>query len=393
MIQSYGDAAALFRDSEKDGPVFGLRRHIFHNRVQETLSLFPGDVLYAVKCNAHPAVLRALYDGGIRHFDTASIDEIRLVRGLFADAHCHFMHPVKSRAAIAEAYFQHGVRRFVIDHVSEFEKILDVTNDAEDLELFVRLAVPGEGAVLALTGKFGCGVDEAVVLLRRAKRTVRAVGITFHVGSQMLDPLAYARAIGIAAEAAKRAGGIDSLDVGGGFPAAYLGCEAPFAAFVEAITAAVAEHRLDCALQCEPGRLLIADGASVFAKVEMRRGNSLFLNDGVYGHLAEVKWVGPQFPTRMIIPGRAPETGGTGFDLFGPTCDSIDSMPGPHWLPAHIQEGNWIEFGMMGAYSNSLATGFNGFGQAETVWLEDHPWHEGTAADTPQGSASVYQFG
>lgn len=392
MIQSYGGAAALLHASDIEGPIFGLRRHILHNRVRETVSLFPGDVLYAVKCNAHPAVLQALYEGGIRHFDTASIDEIRLVRGLFDDAHCHFMHPVKSRAAITEAYFEHGVRRFVIDHVSELEKILDVTHDADDLELFVRLAVPGEGAVLALTGKFGCGVDEAAVLLRRAKKIATAVGITFHVGSQMLDPLAYARAIALAADVAKRVGGIDHMDVGGGFPAAYRGNEAPFAAFVDVIKAAVAEHELDCALQCEPGRLLVADGASVFAKVEMRRGTSLFLNDGVYGHLAEVKWVGPQFPTRMIAPGREPETGGTAFDLFGPTCDSIDSMPGPHWLPAQIQEGSWVEFGMMGAYSNALATGFNGFGQAEVVWLEDDPWHEGTAIE-PARPASVANYG
>ena len=392
MIQSFSSAAALFHASGNEAPVLGFRRQTMRSRVRSTIESFPGDVLYAVKCNANPYVLQALYEGGLRHFDTASIEEIRLVRGLFTDAHCHFMHPVKSRLAIDEAYFVHGVRRFVVDHGSELDKILDVTSDAEDLEIFIRLAVPGDGAVLALTGKFGAGLDEAAVLLRRAKAVAASTGLTFHVGSQMLDPFAYARAIKIAADVAARAGGVDQLDVGGGFPANYVGNEPQFDEFVNVIEDAVAAHGFaHCRLQCEPGRLLVADGASVIAKVEMRRGNSLFINDGVYGHLAELKWVGPQFPTRLIRVGQGARTGGHAFDLFGPTCDTIDSMPGPHWLPADAQEGDWIEFGMMGAYSNALATRFNGFGEAEHVWLEDEPWY-GRTTETPIESARVYKL-
>ncbi|MCB2055138.1 MAG: type III PLP-dependent enzyme [Geminicoccaceae bacterium] len=375
MIQSLGGAAALLFASEIDGPVVGIRRHTLIERARHTVAIFPGDVLYAVKCNAHPAILEALYEGGVRHFDTASIAEIRLVRRTLPEAQCHFMHPVKSRAAIAEAYFDHGVRRFVLDHPTELDKILDVCGGGEDLELFVRLAVPGEGAVLSLTGKFGAGMDEAAVLLRRARAVARATGITFHVGSQSLQPQAFVQAIRMAAEVAQRAGGIDHLDVGGGFPARYLGNEPAFETFVEAIVSAVAETGLDCALQCEPGRYLVADGASVFARVEMRRGNALFINDGVYGNLAEMKWVGPQFPVRRWSRGEAPEQGGHAFDLFGPTCDSIDSMPGPHWLPADIAEGDWIEVGMMGAYSNSLATDFNGMGATRTIHLACNAWY------------------
>lgn len=393
MIQSYSSAAALVHAFGNDGPFLGLRRNVISSRARSTISTFPGDVLYAVKCNAEPHVLMALYEGGVRHFDTASIDEIRLVRGLFDDVHCHFMHPVKSRAAISEAYFEHAVRRFVVDHVSELEKILEVTRGADDLELYVRLAVPGDGAVLTLTGKFGASADEAAVLLRRVKKVAACAGLTFHVGSQMLDPLAFARAIKIAGEVAVRAGGIDNLDVGGGFPAQYLGTEPAFEAFVAVIEQAAKTHGFaDCRLQCEPGRLLVAEGASVLAKVEMRRGNSLFINDGVYGHLAEIKWVGPQFPTRMIRPGSQAKTGGTAFDLFGPTCDSIDSMPGPHWLPADIQEGDWIEFGMMGAYSNALATRFNGFGVSETVWLEDKAWYN-IEDKAPVATAQILKLG
>lgn len=374
MIQSYGGAAALIREFAPELPIVGIRPHLIESRAIEVLETFPGDVLYAVKCNDHPVVLQALHAAGVRQFDTASIKEIRRVRELLPDAVCHFMHPVKSAESIAEAYFEHGVRRFVLDHPAELDKILKATGHAGDLELFVRLAVPGEGALLALTGKFGTGPAEAVELLRRARRLAAAVGLTFHVGSQCLDPRAFERAIAIAADVAQEAGGIDHLDVGGGFPAAYTGNEPDFSVFVEAIERAVRRHGFTCALECEPGRLLVADGAAVFARVELRRGQALYLNDGVYGNLAELKWVGPQFPTRSL-GGTGPRHGhAVAFDLFGPTCDSIDSMPGPHWLACDTADGDWIEVGMMGAYSSALRTDFNGFAECHTVLLDDSAW-------------------
>ena len=374
MIQSYGGAAAMIRAFTPELPIVGIRPHLIRARAAEVLESFPGDVLYAVKCNDHPVVLEALFAAGVRQFDTASIKEIRRVRQLLPEAVCHFMHPVKSMEAIAEAYHTHGVRRFVLDHPRELEKIVEATNHAPDLELFVRLAVPGDGALLTLTGKFGTGPAEAIELLRLAKGVAAETGVTFHVGSQCLQPEAFTRAIDIAAAVIGAAGGVDHLDVGGGFPAAYTGDEPPFRAFVAAITAAVGRHGLACALQCEPGRLLVADGASVFARVELRRGAALYLNDGVYGNLAELKWVGPQFPTRALAV-NGPRSGREiAFDLFGPTCDSIDSMPGPHWVAADVEDGDWLEVGMMGAYSSALRTDFNGFADCHTVLLDDSAW-------------------
>jgi ornithine decarboxylase len=311
----------------------------------------------------------------VRAFDTASIGEVRAVNALLPDAACHFMHPIKSPEAIAEAYHCHGVRRFVLDHPDELAKIVAQTGGAGDLELFVRLAVPGEGSMLALTGKFGTGVEETAALVRAARSHARSVGITFHVGSQCVEPVAYARAIGLVAEVVRRAGPIDDLDVGGGFPARYLGDEPGFEAFVAVIREAMARHGLACRLQCEPGRALVADGASVLARVELRRGLGLYLNDGTYGNLAELKWIGPQFPMRLVRPARASDARQLGFDLYGPTCDSIDSMPGPHWLPADTEAGDWIEVGMMGAYANSLRTRFNGFTSEPMAQLEDGGWY------------------
>jgi ornithine decarboxylase len=375
MADTFRSAAALLSHRSPVDPVVCFRPHLIRARARRMLGAFPGDVLYAVKCNDAPEVLRALWDGGVRHFDTASIGEIRAVRALLPEARCHFMHPVKSVGAIAEAYFEHGVRRFVFDHADELAKIVAATGEAKDLELFVRLAVPGEGALLTLTGKFGVGSDEAVALVRAARGFAKAVGITFHVGSQCVDTGAFARAIDLAAEVVRRAGPVDHLDVGGGFPAVYKGDEPVFEAFVATIEAAVARHGLVCRLQCEPGRALVADGASVLARIELRRGQGLYLNDGVYGNLAELKWIGPQFPLRLLRPGRTTGARLVGFDLYGPTCDSIDSMPGPHWLPADADDGDWVEVGMMGAYSNALKTRFNGFESDRIAFVEDAGWY------------------
>ena len=383
MADTFSSAAALLAHRSPVDPVVGLRPHLIQARARRILAAFPGDVLYAVKCNDAPEVLQALWAGGVRQFDTASIGEVRAVKALLPQARCHFMHPVKSVGAVAEAYHEHGVRRFVFDHPDELAKIVAATGCADDLELFVRLAVPGEGAMLALTGKFGVGVDDAGALVRAARGYGRTVGITFHVGSQCVDPAAYTRAIALAAAVVRQVGPVDDLDVGGGFPARYQGDEPEFEAFVAAIRESVSRHGLACRLQCEPGRALVADGASTLARVELRRGDSLYLNDGVYGNLAELKWIGPRFPMRLVRAPRASDGGRTGFDLFGPTCDSVDSMPGPHWLPADTDEGDWVEVGMMGAYSNALKTGFNGFGSERMAILADGGWYLGEPARRP----------
>lgn len=376
MADTFSSAAALLVHRSPVDPVLCLRPHLIRAQARRVVDAFPGEVLYAVKCNDGPEVIRALWAGGVREFDTASIGEVRLVKGLLPEARCHFMHPVKSAEAIAEAYHAHGVRRFVLDHAEELAKIVRATGGAADLELLVRLAVPGEGAVLALTGKFGVGVDEAATLLRAARAQAAEVGITFHVGSQCVEPAAYVRAIDLAAEVVRRAGAVDHLDVGGGFPAIYQGDERVFERFAAAIVEAVRRHGLTCALQCEPGRALVADGASVLARVELRRGSGLYLNDGVYGNLAELKWIGPHFPMRLVRQGRVSAAAPpAAFDLYGPTCDSVDSMPGPHWLPADAKGGDWIEVGMMGAYSNALSTRFNGFGSDRLAFVDDDGWY------------------
>lgn len=352
-------------------PLFLVRPRVLSRRARHIVDAFPGDVLYAVKCQENPLVIDALYQGGVRHFDTASIAEVRQISESYPDAECHFMHPVKSREAIAEAYYKYGVRSFVFDHQDELAKIFEVTRNARDLTLVCRLEMPRGQAMMCLSGKFGTTVAEAARLLREVKASGNRTGLTFHVGSQCIDPNAFAQAVELAGQTVAEAGvGLDVLDVGGGFPGEYTGEEPAFEEFVEAILAACARIDLPegCRLQCEPGRALVADGVSVVARVELRRDDSLYLNDGTYGSLAELKWLGNCFPLRVVRPEGQPESEGpaTGFTLYGPTCDSIDSMPGPHWLCDDVKEGDWVEVGKVGAYSSALRTRFNGF--ATALW-------------------------
>jgi ornithine decarboxylase len=338
---------------------------------------FKGDALYAVKANPSPWVIRTLAECGVAGFDVASIREIELVREHAPGARLAFMHPVKSRQAIASAYFDHGVRVFALDSHEELAKIQEATGGADDLSLMVRLAVEAPGAAYSLTGKFGVDPVAAPELLLAARRATQdLMGVAFHVGSQCMRPSAYQAAMAQASRALVRAGVFaDVVDVGGGFPSIYPGMIPPdLSEYTAAIDRGFSEMMVHetTELWCEPGRALVAEGSSLLTRVELRKGEALYLNDGAYGSLfdaAHAKW---RFPVKRV---RKEESSAPlkPFQLFGPTCDSADQMPGPFWLPDDIAEGDYVEIGMLGAYGVAMATRFNGFGEMETVCVDDAP--------------------
>jgi ornithine decarboxylase len=362
-------------DLRPEEPVHCLRPATLAATAADFVATFPGDVLYAVKCNPDPAVLRALWAGGVRHFDCASPAEVALVRQMFPAAAIHFMHPVKARGAIREAWARHGVRDFVLDSAAELAKILAetaATGVVGDLGLMIRLALPKGGAVLDLSGKFGAETDEAAALLRAARPHAARLGIAFHVGSQCLDPLAWRAALALAGEVIAAAGvKIDVVDVGGGFPVAYPDMEPPpLGAFLAEIEQGFEALGLPGArLWAEPGRALVAAGGSVVVQVLARRGDALYVNDGVYGSLSDAGALGFRYPVRCLRDTAAPVA--RPFRFFGPTCDSADVMAGPFWLPEDVAEGDWIEIFQLGAYGASLRTGFNGFDRARIVEVAD----------------------
>ncbi len=336
------------------------------------------DVFYAVKANPSRWVIETLIEAGVTGFDVASLAEIELVRSVSTDVRLAFMHPVKSRSAITRAYFDHGVRTFSLDCEDELQKILDATGGADDLNLLVRMAVSADGAAYSLSGKFGISTDQAPALLLATRRAVKdgLMGVCFHVGSQCMRPTAYQAAMAQVGRAISRAGVIvDIVDIGGGFPSVYPGMVPPdMSEYADAIHRGFNDMPVSetTELWCEPGRALVAESSSILARVELRKGDALYLNDGSYGSLFDATHSRWPFPTKLVRDGEV-SADLKPFQFYGPTCDSIDHMPGPFWLPADIREGDFIEIGMLGAYGVAMSTGFNGYGEHDLAEVEDAP--------------------
>jgi ornithine decarboxylase len=377
-LHTYHSPLDLVRERSPERPVALVRPGAVALAARWFSENFKGDVFYAVKANPSPWVIRELLASGVRRFDVASIPEIELVREHAPDAKLAFMHPVKSRRAIAAAYFDHGVRTFALDNEAELTKVLEATDGAKDLDLIVRLAVEAPGAAYALSGKFGVSVTDAPDLLLSARRaTQELMGVSFHVGSQCMRPSAYQAAMAQASRALVRAGVFaDVVDVGGGFPSVYPGMAPPdLSEYVAAIDRGFQEMMVHetTELWCEPGRALVAEGSSLLTRVELRKGDALYLNDGAYGSLfdaAHAKW---PFPVKLIRPDGSGSAQMRGFQFYGPTCDSADYMPGPFQLPEDVQEGDFVEIGMLGAYGVAMTTRFNGFGDLGVAEVGDAP--------------------
>lgn len=368
-LPAFASVGDVLRAYEGDDAIFVLYPKKIAAAARTFLNGFPGKVMYAVKANPHPTVLKTLWTAGVRHFDVASTREVDLVKAIAPSAKLFFMHPVKSRAALRHAYAE-GVRDFSFDCIDELHKILEETGYPGDLNLHVRLALPKGDAVMPLSGKFGADRSEAVDLLTSARPHVAMLGMTFHVGSQCLNTDDYGRALAWARSIADEAGvKIDSIDCGGGFPVAYPGMSPrPMSNYFSAIKEALAVHGFeDIQVLGEPGRALCAQGGSTLARVELRKGTDLYLNDGSYGSLFDAAQCAWKFPVKLHRSAPREADNNTAFRFFGPTCDSLDVMEGPFELPGDVEEGDWIEICHLGAYGQALASRFNGFFSETTV--------------------------
>ncbi len=375
-MRSYTSPASAVKHLQPEQPIILYRPHALKRAADQFLTRFKGRVMFAVKTNPDEHVLKGLWAAGVRNFDAASLHEVALIRSLFPEATIFFMHTVKSRTAIREAYFTYGVRHFSLDSEEEMLKILAETKQADDLGLHVRIAIPNTYAELALTDKFGASLETAPGLLQKVRTVAAHAGVCFHVGSQCMHPDAYKLAIKLAKQVVKQSGvKIDSFDVGGGFPSIYPGMTPPdmesyFRAIHDATRDIVKAH--GCELLAEPGRALVAESGAVLVRVEARKGNFLYLNDGTYGSLFDAGVPNFIYPTKLLNRSGAEEE--AAFSFYGPTCDTMDFMKGPFMLPADIQEGDYIEIGQLGAYGRTMATRFNGFSPAtQPVIVRDEP--------------------
>jgi len=352
-------------------PVYVLHPGRFQAAAKRFLDHFPGDTLYAVKANPAPLVLDQVWAAGIRHFDTASLPEIEQVRGRFPDAICHFMAPVRQVGVAKAAFDKFGVTDYVVDCDFELDKLLSEVKSPKKLRIFVRIATPLGGALIELSSKFGATQEDGAKLLKRVVESGAAPALTFHVGSQCLSPFSYAQAIEMGRRTAQMAGiELAAMDLGGGFPGPYPGNDVPpyhwyFDTIKEALATFGAAHP---PVLCEPGRALIAEGVSLVTQVILRKGDSLFLNDGVYGSFDELTLPGWTAHYRHRVysldaKNRALPLDGKEkpFRVFGPTCDTLDVLPYPLTLPQNVAPGDFIVFEDMGAYSVAIRTAFNGF--------------------------------
>lgn len=355
--------------TKPDHPVLYLSPKTLHATAQRFQQGFPGLVTYAVKANDRPEVLENLVAAGLRAFDVASPAEMTAVRRACPDAALHYNNPVRSLNEVAAGIAQ-GVVSWSVDEVSELCKLGDVPKSAE---IAVRFALPVAGAAYDFGDKFGATPAQAVALLKQVVGVGYTPALCFHPGTQCEDPDAWAQYIAEAARIAAQAGvRLARLNVGGGFAANRTGTPPDLEAVFGVISKAVKDSfgQQAPALICEPGRAMVADGFTLAARVKALRGDgkTVFLNDGIYGGLIDLRDMGLTGRVRVISATGLVRTGApVGRTLFGPTCDSLDRLPGELGLPADMQEGDYVLFDGMGAYSVAMSTRFNGYGLHDVV--------------------------
>ena len=367
----------LVNSLKPDYPVYCIRPNEIKKSVNFFKENFPGRILYAVKTNPNEKIIKQIIANGVNEFDVASLNEIKLINKIYPEAKLHFMHTIKSKESIASAYNDYNVKSFSLDSKDELRKILDATNQAKDLELFVRIAISNEHAEIDLSRKFGALPSEALGLVRLCKQHAKKLGISFHVGSQCMHKISYSKGIKEIGNIIKKTKIIpDTINVGGGFPSIYpdLNPE-PLSNYMMEIKKELNNLKLDKLPEiiCEPGRAIVAESGSTIVKVILRKKNNLYINDGTYGSLFDAGAPNFVLPSKMITEGRVQSKKLTAFSFFGPTCDGLDYMKGPFLLPNNIKEGDYIELGQLGAYSLTFRTNFNGFYSNEIHELSDKP--------------------
>ena len=376
-MQKFKSVEELINQLKPVKPVYCIRKKSIESSVKFFLDKFPGKILYAVKTNPHPEVIQTILNTGINQFDVASIEEIKAIRKITQNAKCSYMHTVKSRESIKEAYFNYGVKTFSLDTKEELIKIIESTNNAKDLELFVRVAVSNEHAEIDLSKKFGATTSEASGLLRLTKQYAKKIGLSFHVGSQCMHPISYTKGIAEIGNIIKKTKIVpDVINIGGGFPTIYPDLiPQSLDNYFSEINDALSNLKLKKLPEiiCEPGRAIVAESGSTIVRIYLRKKQKLYINDGTYGTLFDAGVPNIVYPAKVIGNRKSISKKLTSFDFYGPTCDSMDYMKGPFILPSNIKENDYIELGQLGAYGLTFRTEFNGFFSNNICEVEDDP--------------------
>lgn len=367
----WADPVEFLRVVGPNDPVLFLSPAVLQAQARRFLAGFPGLVTFAVKANPEEAVVVNLAAAGIMAFDVASPEEIALIRRLVPGGVLHYNNPVRARHEI-EFAVQHDVASYSVDSLSELDKLFagvpNRRSNGAPVEITARFKLPVAGAAYDFGAKFGATEERAAEILKRIAARGYTPSLTFHPGTQCADPAAWEAYIRAARRIADAAGVMPArLNVGGGFPSHRVHAETPSLDAIFRLIGRVTEEVFGTdapALICEPGRGMVGDSFALIARVKaVRDDQHVFLNDGVYGTLAELPLMGMMDRISVFSPEGTRRTGeGQRRVIFGPTCDSVDRLPGETLLPADMEEGDFLLVQGMGAYSVVTNTRFNGFG-------------------------------
>jgi len=334
---------------------------------------------YAVKANAHPAIVKTLYEAGAS-FDVASLPEFLLVheniKGLPDKARQDFIwdkiiyaNPIKAIETLRELDPYKPLVTY-----DNYEEISKVKQYAPHAGMVLRLKVPNTGAMVELSSKFGAAPGDAVNLIEATEKAGLTVeGLSFHVGSQTTNFQNYVQALNMAADIFKEARlrgykKMKQLDIGGGFPAPYDANVKPLRELAKILNSEI--KRLfpkDVAVLAEPGRFLVATActlvASVIGKADRENKRCYYINDGVYHTYSGIIFDHCKYPVKAFKRGPTQICA-----VFGPTCDALDTISLTEELP-ELELGDLVYSENIGAYSHASSTYFNGFPPAKVVHI------------------------
>jgi len=329
-------------------------------------------IYYAVKACPALEVIKLLADEGV-YFDVASIYEIDQVLSLGVDpARLSFGNTIKKEKDIAYAY-KKGIRLYATDSLSDVRKL---ARSAPESRVMFRLLFDGEGADWPLSRKFGAYPDMLHQLVKEAKTLgLKPYGLAFHVGSQQRDIGQWDNAIALCHHLfdmlALDGIRLESINLGGGFPAHYIQPIASTKKYVTSIQQYLKENfgarTLDIIL--EPGRSLVGDAGVIFSEVILVSKKSetqdvrwVYLDIGKMNGLFETTDELIKYP--ICVENKENDTDLGEVIIAGPTCDSCDTLyeKFKYTLPHTLTDGDRVNIFSTGAYTASYSSvNFNGF--------------------------------
>lgn len=339
-------------------------------------------ILYAIKANPRPGIAKVLREYGLDGLDCASGPEIMNGINLgFSPGELYFNNPVRTPKD-TEAALREGVRYFTAQAPCGINRVIDAIDRAgkinpDTIDIAIRVATQNPNAEIQLSDKFGCTPDEALALLTQNRFFGMQGGLTMHLGSQNADPRSYYKGVELLASIAEKAGGVSSINLGGGFPVNYdKNDRHDIRVHLSAATEAVESFRSmifgnkEGEVIVEPGRFFVAETVDLAASViEVSQGTTkagrqqrrIYMGDGIFTSFSDSKIHGWKYNIQFYAKdGRRASTNLERFALWGRTCDSGDRLPDV-WLPSNIEEGDFLWVRNAGAYMDAQGSEFNGF--------------------------------